>query len=36
MFVVIPFLIKGIAKLVRRYRGRGAVAEVQEVSATGT
>ena len=34
MFVVIPFLIKGIAKLVRRYRSRGVVAEVQEVSAT--
>ena len=34
MFVVIPFLVRGVVKLVRRYRGRGSVAEVQEVSAT--
>jgi len=34
MFVVIPLLIGGIAKLVRRYRRRGDVAEVLEASAT--
>jgi hypothetical protein len=35
MFVVIPLLIRGIAKLVRRYRGRDErVAEVAETSAT--
>jgi hypothetical protein len=35
VFVVIPLLIRGIARLVRRYRGRDdRVAEVAETSAT--
>jgi len=33
MFIVIPLLIKGIAKLVSRYRGRNGAAEVLEASA---
>jgi hypothetical protein len=34
MFVLIPLLIRGIAKLVRRYRRRDEVAEVVAASAT--